>query len=276
MSESIGSDDELGEALLGVMKDLREKDFKKDAINGGRKNKYITLDAINKELLPVLEKNKSHFIVHRDENQKFWGTFIYLPKMKEYSKSFGDISDESKNMSSAQAQGSSLTYGRRYVTCCFFNLLIDEDTDGEVEEQKNQRSASNQGKIVEKLVGAFQIKEIQLGGITQKGDKRICTIFLMDGREYKSFPSIKKNGIDLNDFELRLEALKNLIYFQPNVKIGIGIKVQDSCGIRNDDIKENLIKKAKEKKSELIFGQRESGVTSKFSPPIIENENIPF
>lgn len=294
---------ELGQAFSKVMKELSEISFKKDAFNDGKKNSYITLDAINKQLLPILEKNGLAFIVNRDEHQNFQGTLLHCTSMQEYTKGFGKIELETRGinkdgreyerMNEAQAQGATLSYGRRYVTSCFFNLVVDEDNDAE--SRKNTKSSGhNQAQSISsnqqgdfQKVDNFNDSTVQISVIdiikpTQKGDKMICSVKTVDKKSTLAYPDITKNGVKLSEWDLRFECLKNLIRFGKNMTIKISSKVQNDFGI-NPQSASVLLEEARKKGHTLILqgiNDQQPSLPTDFAtaPPVgsPEYDNIPF
>lgn len=276
----------LGMAFANVMTKLADVEFKKDGSANGRK--YITLDAINRELLPSLRGEDLTFVVHRDENQNFWGTLLYLKTMEEYSKCFGRIDmNENKGMNSAQAQGASLSYGRRYVTTCFFNLIVDEDTDGNIpqgggsKQFQAQKPRDVQQDDFQKLENfnnsTVQISAIDILKPTEKGDKMICSVKTLDKKSTLAYPDIVKNGVKLSNWDLKFEAIKNLIRFGKNLTIKISSKAQNDFGI-NEQSAPVLLEEAHKKNHTLILQGINDQKPSLPAPPIgsPEANSIPF
>jgi hypothetical protein len=98
--------------------------FKKDKTNPFFHSQYLTLDALNEGLNPILQKHKL-VIYHYTEN-------------KEVKTSVADIESGETITSSFPIQeglepqkvGSTITYGKRYNVGQLFNIITDEDDDG--------------------------------------------------------------------------------------------------------------------------------------------------
>ncbi len=130
---------ELGKALLAFQKEGVK--LQKNAINPHFKNKYISLDSLMEQILPILNKyglvllqmpcypsdvpSLTTRIVHADTGEHVESTMsLVLAKFDP------------------QAQGSALTYARRYALMAFLGLVADEDTDGQSRSAKPQADTS--------------------------------------------------------------------------------------------------------------------------------------
>lgn len=111
--------------------------LQKDAINPHFKNRYISLDSLMADVLPVL--NKCGLVL------------LQLPTEVDGVPSLttrlvhagtGDAVEATMPLAlqkvDPQSQGSALTYARRYALMAFLGLVADEDTDG---RERPQRSA---------------------------------------------------------------------------------------------------------------------------------------
>lgn len=136
MSESIQA---IAKALVEVQKSLPS--LTKDRENPITRSKYVTLDAINKALLPITSANGlavTQYPVVRD-GRIGCGTLV-VHTSGEYID-FGEytINNESnKRMTAAQEGGSTITYAKRYQLSAIFGIVTDEDTDGNGSPQHRQ------------------------------------------------------------------------------------------------------------------------------------------
>jgi len=125
------------------MKNLYKKLFdiqglavKKDGINTYHKNhKYQTLDKILETLLPILKENNL-LLTHRTENQKVITTLIDLESDDTLESSIDLIGDN------PQKYGSCITYYKRYNIGQLFNIVTDEDDDGNKASAKPKPAAT--------------------------------------------------------------------------------------------------------------------------------------
>lgn len=104
--------------------------FKKDAENPFFKSSYLTLDNLNRTLLPILEEHNL-VLTHRTLDRNVI-TEVY------------DTEDNTSILSSfplpegvePQKIGSAITYAKRYNTGQIFNIVTDEDDDGNATKPK--------------------------------------------------------------------------------------------------------------------------------------------
>lgn len=115
--------------------------IKKDAINPYYKSKYVTLDAILKELKPELVKEKIVLIQMPSAKNVLCTLLVHTPT-GEFMESYFDIQPVE---STPQALGSAITYARRYVDSCIFQLTAEDD-DG------NSASGKTANKVVQSAI----------------------------------------------------------------------------------------------------------------------------
>lgn len=97
---------------------------KKDGINPHFKNKYTTLDNLVETILPLCTKQKvlvSHYGAHG-----FWHTKVTDTESGETEVSSFPLPEGVD----AQKMGSAITYAKRYNLASIFNIVSDEDDDG--------------------------------------------------------------------------------------------------------------------------------------------------
>lgn len=118
--------------LAGVLLDLQKNapELQKNAINPHFKNKYVTLDELLGKVLPLLHERGIVLIQAPCE------TSVGEPGLRTSLWSEGgclidDIMPLTLDKTSPQAQGSAITYARRYALMSILGLVADEDDDGE-------------------------------------------------------------------------------------------------------------------------------------------------
>ncbi len=113
--------------------------LQRDAINPHFKNRYISLDSLMGDVMPVL--NRCGLVLLQMPTQVDGEPGLTTRIMEATS---GEFVEATMPLSLAkvdpQSQGSALTYARRYALMAFLGLVADEDTDGSA--PKRSRSAS--------------------------------------------------------------------------------------------------------------------------------------
>lgn len=122
--------------LLEIQK--KNLTFTKNATNPFFNSKYLTLDEINNKLNPILTELKLlviHYTFNRQVNTKVINTetndFDFIESSFPIPKEIID----------PQKMGSAITYAKRYNLCQLFNIVSDEDDDGNATaKQTNQQN----------------------------------------------------------------------------------------------------------------------------------------
>jgi hypothetical protein len=120
----------LSEALLAVQKDAPA--LQKNAINPHFKNRYISLDSLMEQVLPVLNKHGLVLVQapsHLEDGTPALRTIIYHPASNDALDA--SVMPLVLDKQTPQAQGSAITYARRYALMALLALVADEDDDGE-------------------------------------------------------------------------------------------------------------------------------------------------
>ena len=120
-------------------------ELQKTAIGHHLGNKYVPLEKLLPEVIPALNRcglvvlqMPTHVdgqpamttrLIHAATGEKVDATMLLLPAKPE-----------------PQAQGSALTYARRYALMAFLGLVADEDTDDQPRKPKSKRLAGGGGK----------------------------------------------------------------------------------------------------------------------------------
>jgi len=135
---------------------------KNTAVNPFFKSKYAPLDSILTQVRPILTKHGLVIIQNVSTDDRFVSieTGIY------HTSGQFIISDKlqmSAEKTTAQGQGSAITYGRRYQLSAFLNISSEDDDDANhatKEEVKDGREHGNQKAILEIINKTKTIKEL--------------------------------------------------------------------------------------------------------------------
>jgi len=101
---------------------------KNTAVNPFFKSKYAPLDSILTQIRPILTKNGLVLIQNISTDE----TFVSIETGIYHTSGQFIISDKlqmSADKATAQAQGSAITYGRRYQLSAFINIASEDDDD---------------------------------------------------------------------------------------------------------------------------------------------------
>lgn len=152
--------------LIDLQSDLPK--LKKDATNPFFKSKYASLDTITEQVFPVLQKHNFTFVALPSANQLGEPTLKYFLQHTSGESLAGEMKLLLK-AEDPQAQGSAITYARRYALCALLGLVADEDDDGnastQVEKKTPQTSDTASDKQIEFLTTMLKRK-----GATSLGD----------------------------------------------------------------------------------------------------------
>ena len=163
----------LSKALVQAQSEM--SNAKKDATNPFFKSKYADLNAIREAVLPILNSHGISVLqpMTNIEGKNFIKT-ILLHETGESIESFTEIIYSKVN--DAQAQGSGITYARRYGLQSFV-CVGAEDDDGNKAVKPAEKWLTENSPEWEKLVEAVAAgKEITLKSIQQKYKVRPETI----------------------------------------------------------------------------------------------------
>jgi len=163
----------LAKALVQAQSEM--SNAKKDATNPFFKSKYADLNAIREAVLPILNSHGISVLqpMTNIEGKNFIKT-ILLHETGESIESFTEIIYSKVN--DAQAQGSGITYARRYGLQSFV-CVGAEDDDGNKAVKPAEKWLTEDSPEWKKLVEAVEVgKEITLESIKKKYKVRPETI----------------------------------------------------------------------------------------------------
>lgn len=128
----------LADALLAVQQAAPK--LQKDSINPHFRNKYISLDALMPQILPVLNSNGivlTQFPTHGpDDAPALLTRLTHAPTGEVIESTMPLMLDKQ----TAQGLGSAITYARRYSLLSILGLVADVDDDGADAEKDAPRA----------------------------------------------------------------------------------------------------------------------------------------
>lgn len=148
---------EIATALLKAQKEMSNP--KKDATNPFFKSKYADLNAVREAVIPILNNNGITVlqpIIHK-EGKNFVST-ILLHESGESLESYTEIVYNKQN--DAQAQGSGITYARRYGLQSFVCVGADDD-DGNKASQQPKPVVVDDARNIERLNACTTVAELE-------------------------------------------------------------------------------------------------------------------
>jgi hypothetical protein len=128
-----------------VQREIQNTKLVKNATNAFFKNKYVNLDGVQDVVFPILDKHGLCFsfgTVTRIAGDSIYTVITYrLFDAEENTYTAGEyvLSGEDAK---PQTLGSAITYARRYILCLVFNLLAEEDDDGNAGSGVGQPTAT--------------------------------------------------------------------------------------------------------------------------------------
>jgi hypothetical protein len=149
---------EIATALLKAQKEMSNP--KKDATNPFFKSKYADLNAVREAVIPILNNNGITVlqpIIHK-EGKNFVST-ILLHDSGEMMESFTEIVYSKNN--DAQAQGSGITYARRYGLSSFVCVGADDDDGNKASQQPKQNTVVDENRNIERLNACKTVDELE-------------------------------------------------------------------------------------------------------------------
>lgn len=116
----------LGAALFAVQQEAPE--LQKNAINPHFGHKYLSLDSLMEQILPLLHRHEimlMQFPTAIDGAPALRTVLTYVPTGAEVE----DTMPLCLQRNDPQGQGAAITYARRYALMAMLGLVADEDTD---------------------------------------------------------------------------------------------------------------------------------------------------
>lgn len=158
------------DALSAIQDNIEQP--KKDASNPMFKSSYVTLDAVQEAIFNAKKKAKVSVLINNEVDDGYMYTLCqgYGEKLRfKGSRVAEGLGNRGTN--AAQAEGSALTYARRYSLSMAFGITSDVDDDGEgvgnskkFQQQNKERTNQQPNKISKK-----QVEELDL--LIQKAEK---------------------------------------------------------------------------------------------------------
>lgn len=128
----------VAQALLAAQKEAPA--LQKNAINPHFSNRYISLDSLMEQVLPVLNKHELLLVqaptTLEDGVTPALRTTLEHPASETCTTSVMPLILDKQN---PQGQGSAITYARRYALMAMLGLVADTDDDGELASQPKRR-----------------------------------------------------------------------------------------------------------------------------------------
>jgi hypothetical protein len=144
-------------ALLKAQSEM--SNAKKGAVNPFFKSKYADLNSIREAVMPVLNANGISVlqpIVHI-EGKNFVKTML-LHESGEFMESLTEIIYNKQN--DAQAQGSGISYARRYSLQSFVCVGADDD-DGQKAVEIPKKQPATRENLIQAKTGGFSIDDVK-------------------------------------------------------------------------------------------------------------------
>lgn len=148
----------LAEALLAVQREAPT--LQKNAINPHFRNKYVSLESLMEQILPIL--NAHDLVLLQTPTQINYGDegklglrtrVIHTPTGDELA----DVMPLELQKRDPQGQGSAITYGRRYALMALLGLVADEDDDGNAAKRPTDKNLERKVyELGKKLTGEDQ------------------------------------------------------------------------------------------------------------------------
>lgn len=112
--------------MLAVQKELPK--LQKTGINPHFRNKYVPLEELMTQVLPVL--NKHNFVLLQQPTTLDGEPALRYRLLHSSGETIEDIMPLLSKNADPQGQGSAITYARRYSLMSLLGLVADEDDDG--------------------------------------------------------------------------------------------------------------------------------------------------
>lgn len=109
----------------------------KNAKNPFFNSSYLTLDELNKKLNPILNDLKL-LVIHRTSKRNVITEVIDIENLDYVNSTVKSSFAIPETITDPQKMGSAITYAKRYNLVQLFNIVADEDDDGNATKQTKQ------------------------------------------------------------------------------------------------------------------------------------------
>lgn len=158
---------DLWKAVLAVQSELHELQLNKDRTNPAFRSKYLSLDALMDEVLPLLSKHglvwltyPNHMLVNQGPEQKrVEPNLAYRLVHAETGQETAGTMPLLLVKRDPQGLGSAITYARRYSLMAVLGLVADEDDDGNKAGEKPKAKLA--AAPTEPMMTTVAVKQLQ-------------------------------------------------------------------------------------------------------------------
>ena len=156
----------LAAALVAFQSELKPVD--KNAENPFFKSSYMTLSNIMTKIQPILEKNKLAVVqmISSLDGQ----TALRTRVLHESGEFIEDTMPLLLAKEDPQAQGSAVTYARRYALCAALGIVADEDDDGNKATESYKPEPKSAPTATDKQIKTIYDTVTRLTGMDNKED----------------------------------------------------------------------------------------------------------
>jgi hypothetical protein len=153
--------------------------------------KYADLPSIMETIKPLMLENNLAFtqLVEGDATIVGVRTYLIHTESGEFFTNFVSASVEKncgKSMTSVQAEGSVITYLRRYSLSAILGIVTDLDTDGNNQQPQKQATTTATAtrvskEIIDTIAGITTVHELETffkSDVSFKANKDICVLVL--------------------------------------------------------------------------------------------------
>lgn len=148
----------MAESLLEALAEFQQELMVvgKDAVNPFFSSGYVSLPTLMKRVMPVLQKHDlyiTQFPAETSTGEPGLSTTLFHVKSQQTIEVTSPLSLVKKD---PQAQGSAITYMRRYALAAILQIVIDEDDDGNKATFDQPTSDAISGKAVNIVVSEIK------------------------------------------------------------------------------------------------------------------------
>lgn len=190
----------LSKAILEFQAEI--KPLIKNSFNPFTESFYVSLDEVWEVIRPILQKHKLSIVQFFKivNNKNVLITWLLHETGEKIESEYLLPTIEHKKMNVIQAEGSAITYARRYNIFCILGLTANEDVDGYAENKQETK------KEVKKEVKTKSITDMTPEAINEEINKAFKYLDY-SVLELETTRASYKSDMDLLEF-LRKEAIK--------------------------------------------------------------------